>query len=119
MTTRIKHDIETLSFRGVRSVSQRVNPYQYDIYFNGPIGSKYFGSVFHLLVEFPENYPFSPPILTFLQEIQIPEVDQNTGRLRMRILDPRIWNSTCGLQDILTCLYYVLKTQYPSDSEDM
>ena len=118
MTSRIKHDIENLSVRGNRSISKRTNPLHYDIYFNGPIGSRYYCNVFHILVDFTGNYPFSPPVVTFLQDIDIPEVDALTGKLRMKILDPRIWNSTSGLQDVMTCLYYVLRTQLPAEIED-
>lgn len=118
MTTRIRKEIEKLSLRYIRSISQRTNPLQCDIYFSGPVGSVYALNVFHILVEFPESYPFQPPTVTFLQELNIPEVDQSTGRLRMKLLDPRAWNVTSGLLDILTCLYYVLKTQIPAEPDE-
>jgi ubiquitin-protein ligase len=118
MAVRINRDIEKLSFPGIRSISRRANPFQCDIHFQGPVGSSYFRTVFHILVEFPETYPFSPPSVTFLQDIDIPEVDLNTGKVRMRILDPRIWKASSSLQDVMMCLYYTLRTQLPSETED-
>jgi len=114
MTTRISLEIRKLSLSYIRSIAQRANPLQCDIYFSGPPGTHYYFKVFHILMEFPDNYPFHPPTVTFLHETNIEEVDSATGRLTMKILDPRVWTVSNGIMDIMTCLYYVLKTQIPA-----
>ena len=113
MTARIQHDIDRINLPWIRSIALRANPFQCDIYFRGPAGTDYYLKVFHVFVQFPANYPFLPPIVTFLQETDLQEVDPVSGIMTMKILDPRYWDSTCALLDIMTCLYYIMKTQRP------
>jgi len=112
---RLRRDLDRLDCSYIRSIAQRANPLQCDIYFTGPIGTKYFTEVFHVLVEFPENYPMKPPTITFLHRTDLDSVDPHTGKLSMMLIDPRYWHVTNSLIDIMTCLYYMLMTEHPND----
>ena len=115
---RIQKEIRELNLPYVRSIAQRQNPLLYDIYLSGPMGTQYYQKVFHILVEFPESYPFHPPTVTFLSEVQLRGVDPMTGKLMLRILNPKFWNMVDTLTDVLTCLYYVFKTELANDVSD-
>ena len=112
---RIQKEIRELDLPYVRSIAPRQNPLLYDVYLSGPMGTEYYQKVFHILVEFPESYPFLPPTVTFLSEVQLRGVDPMSGKLMLRILNPKFWNIVNTLTDVLTCLYYVFKTEMAND----
>lgn len=56
----------------------------------GPPDSPYEGGVFRLTVNFPYNYPYSPPIVAFTTRVYHPNINQN-GQICHNILSSA-WN---------------------------
>ena len=57
----------------------------------GPEGTAYEGGVFHMQIDFPENYPLSPPTITLKTKVPHPNVFGN--KLCLDMLQPNTSNS--------------------------
>jgi len=72
----------------------------------GPEGTHYEGLTFKLSLEFPSNYPMSPPTVLFTTPIFHPNIDM-AGRICLDILKDK-WSAVYNVQSILLSLQSLL-----------
>lgn len=105
--SRIRNEINRMKFPYIRSVEHRENPLHLDIICKGPKGTKYVSTEFHILLQYPVDYPYRPPTLTFVGDTQ----NETVASPRLKLLDPSIWQIAFQLQDIMEGIHYMLKIQ--------
>nr|CUU98341.1 hypothetical transcript [Hymenolepis microstoma] len=69
----------------------------------GPDGSPYEGKVFSILIKVPSRYPFNPPKVYFMTNIDHPRIIN--GRVR---IDPEDWSSLNSLRHVLCYVHKLL-----------
>ena len=72
----------------------------------GPADTPYEDLTFKLRLEFPSNYPYSPPAVTFKTPIYHPNVDFS-GRICLDILKEK-WSAAMNVQSVLLSLQSLL-----------
>lgn len=72
----------------------------------GPADTYYDGLTFKLSLEFPSNYPMSPPTVLFTTPMFHPNVDM-AGRICLDILKDK-WSAVYNVQSILLSLQSLL-----------
>lgn len=82
--------------------------FTWDVPLAGPSGSPYAGGVFPLRLNFPAQYPFKPPVLTFLVKPYHPSVMQETGEVCAAILGD--WGPTLDAKHCLQTAVSLLAT---------
>ncbi len=73
----------------------------------GTENSPYSGMRFHMALKFPEDYPFSPPTVSFTTRCFHPNVDYCTGAICLDILKEH-WSSTYTVKTILLSIQSLL-----------
>ncbi|PUZ77400.1 hypothetical protein GQ55_1G367700 [Panicum hallii var. hallii] len=75
----------------------------------GPKGSPYDGGVFTVRVDFPRDYPFKAPKVTFATKVYHPNVDPRTGLVCLDFLtDKNRWTSAWSVDKILLVVVSLL-----------
>jgi ubiquitin-conjugating enzyme E2 D/E len=69
----------------------------------GPPHSVYAGGTFHLTIQYPQNYPFLPPTVTFVTKIYHPNIDSNSGFVGLSCLEEE-WCTALTMSTILLSL---------------
>ncbi|KAJ9486066.1 hypothetical protein VN97_g7267 [Penicillium thymicola] len=78
----------------------------------GPKESLYEGGLWHLSIEIPENYPTTPPIIRFTTKIVHPNIDFNTGKICLPLLDDG-WRPAVTLETTLKAIQWLLSDPNP------
>ena len=79
----------------------------------GPDDSPYFGGEFFLDIQFPPEYPFKPPAITFTTRIYHPNINSN-GKMNLDILKGG-WSPELTMKKVLLSIHNLLKTPKPDD----
>ncbi|GBB90370.1 hypothetical protein RclHR1_01730018 [Rhizophagus clarus] len=79
----------------------------------GPSDSSYSGGVFFLIIQFPEDYPFQPPKITFTTRIYHPNIDSN-GSISVDILRDQ-WSPALTISKVLLSICSLLTDPNPDD----
>ncbi|CAG8957914.1 hypothetical protein HYFRA_00000255 [Hymenoscyphus fraxineus] len=58
----------------------------------GPQNTPYEGGIFWITLEFPEEYPYEPPVVTFLTSIYHPNINTVTGKIELCMLYNKIYD---------------------------
>jgi len=61
--------------------------FEWKVYIEGPAETEYAGGIFQLSMKFPQDYPMSPPTVTFLSDFWHPNVYPD-GKVCISILHP-------------------------------
>jgi ubiquitin-conjugating enzyme E2 D/E len=79
----------------------------------GPADSPYQGGVFNLSIQFPSDYPFKPPIVTFKTKIYHPNINA-AGGICLDILKGQ-WSPALTLSKVLLSILSLLTDANPND----
>jgi ubiquitin-conjugating enzyme E2 D/E len=79
----------------------------------GPEDSPYHGGVYFLNVQFPSDYPFKPPKLTFTTRIYHPNINSN-GSICLDILKDQ-WSPALTISKVLLSISALLTDANPDD----
>ncbi|KAJ5068069.1 ubiquitin-conjugating enzyme e2 e3 [Anaeramoeba ignava] len=79
----------------------------------GPEGSPYQGGVFYLDIEFPSQYPFKPPRITFRTKIYHCNINSQ-GQICLDILKDN-WSPALTISKVLLSLSSLLTEPNPKD----
>lgn len=79
----------------------------------GPEDSPYHGGVYFLNIQFPSDYPFKPPKLTFTTRIYHPNINSN-GSICLDILKDQ-WSPALTISKVLLSIGALLTDANPDD----
>ena len=79
----------------------------------GPDDSPFVGGIFKLSIRFPSDYPFKPPIVTFLTKIYHPNINSNGG-ICLDILKDQ-WSPALTISKVLLSICSLLTDPNPND----
>lgn len=79
----------------------------------GPQGSPYEGGLFKLEIKFPVDYPFKPPIVTFITKVFHPNINSNGG-ICLDILKQE-WSPSLTIGKVLLSISSLLTDPNPKD----
>jgi ubiquitin-conjugating enzyme E2 D/E len=79
----------------------------------GPEDSPYHGGVFHMNINFPSEYPFKPPIVTFRTKIFHPNINA-AGGICLDILKTQ-WSPALSISKVLLSILSLLTDANPAD----
>ena len=79
----------------------------------GPEGSPYHRGIFFLKIEFPSDYPFKPPKVTFLTQIYHCNINA-AGNICLDILKD-MWSPALTVSKILLSICSMMDDQNPND----
>ncbi len=89
------------------------NIYKWKATIKGPKDSPYQNGIFHLFVEFPSNYPFKPPKISFITKIYHCNID-NEGGICLDILKES-WSPALTISKVLLSIISLLDDPNPND----
>lgn len=87
--------------------------YKWRASIKGPSESPYEGGTFYLYIEFPSNYPFKPPKISFITKIYHCNVD-NSGGICLDILKDQ-WSPALTISKLLLSISSLLDDPNPDD----
>ena len=87
--------------------------YQWIATIMGPEDSSYSGGVFFLSIQFPTDYPFKPPKITFTTRIYHPNINSN-GNICLDILKDQ-WSPALTISKVLLSISSLLTDPNPDD----
>ena len=77
----------------------------------GPIDTPYYNGSFKLKIDIPQNYPLSPPNITFITPIFHPNIHWKTGDICLDILKDQ-WTPVWSLNSV--CLAIIALLSHPA-----
>jgi len=79
----------------------------------GPEGSPYEGGIFYLRIEFPQDYPFKPPKVTFITKIYHCNIN-TAGNICLDILKEQ-WSPALTVSKVLLSICSMMDDPNPND----
>lgn len=96
---RLQKDPVTGCAAHLRGTAQQKNIMAWEAYIEGPPDSPFAGGIFHLYIDFPNNYPIKPPKVTFKTKIYHCNIASN-GSICLDILKGN-WSPVLTTQKVL------------------
>ena len=106
-------NIEELKQFGVTIETENDNIYKWIVEMDGPINSPYEGGKFKLSIDFPSNYPFSPPLINFITRIYHCNIN-NSGGICLDILKDQ-WSPALTVNKVIISIISLLNDPNPHD----
>ena len=106
-------NIEELKQFGVTIEIENDNIYKWIVEMDGPINSPYEGGKFKLSIDFPSNYPFSPPLINFITRIYHCNIN-NSGGICLDILKDQ-WSPALTVNKVIISIISLLNDPNPHD----
>lgn len=113
---RIQAELNDISQNPICNFSTEVinnDIYNWKAKIAGPEGSPYEGGVFHLKINFPNNYPFKPPNITFITKIYHCNIGVH-GDICLDILKEQ-WSPALTVSKVLLSISSLLDDPNPED----
>jgi ubiquitin-conjugating enzyme E2 D len=113
---RLKKELEDLNNNPPTNCSAGViddDLYNWQATIMGPEGSPYHGGVFYLQIEFPLDYPFKPPRVSFITKIYHCNVN-TAGNICLDILKEQ-WSPALTISKVLLSICSLMDDQNPDD----
>jgi ubiquitin-conjugating enzyme E2 D len=79
----------------------------------GPDESPYVGGIFYLKIEFPQDYPYKPPKVSFITKIYHCNINSN-GNICLDILKEQ-WSPALTISKVLLSICSLMDDQNPND----
>ena len=98
---------------GITIECNNTNIYKWLVTMRGPEKSPYEEGIFKLTIDFPENYPFSPPQVNFVTRIYHCNIN-NSGGICLDILKEQ-WSPALTVNKILLSIISLLNDPNPDD----
>jgi ubiquitin-conjugating enzyme E2 D/E len=89
------------------------NMYKWKGVILGPSDSPYSGGLFHLNINFPVDYPFKPPLISFSTQIYHPNIN-SAGAICLDILKTQ-WSPALTISKVLLSVCSLLNDPNPED----
>lgn len=106
-------DLEKDPPTNVSAGPQGDNLYHWTATITGPDGTPYVGGVFFLDIQFPKDYPFKPPQISFKTRIYHPNINSN-GSICLDILKES-WSPALTISRVLLSISSLLSDPNPDD----
>ena len=106
---RLRRELERLTKEtgtGCAAQLRQSNIMQWEAYIEGPKDSPFAGGIFHLYIDFPNNYPIKPPKVTFKTKIYHCNIASN-GSICLDILKGN-WSPVLTVQKVLLSITSLL-----------
>ena len=87
--------------------------YEWQASIMGPSDSPYAGGVFWLKINFPKDYPFKAPSISFLTKLYHPNI-ASSGAICIDILKEQ-WSPALTISKVLLCICSLLDDPNPDD----
>ena len=87
--------------------------YQWQATIMGPEGSPYEAGIFYLRIEFPQDYPFKPPKISFITKIYHCNIN-SAGSICLDILKDQ-WSPALTISKVLLSICSLMDDQNPND----
>ena len=104
---------EELNSYGITLETNEDNIYKWIVIMKGPEKSPYENGTFRLSIEFPANYPFSPPLINFITRIYHCNIN-NSGGICLDILKDQ-WSPALTVNKVLLSIISLLNDPNPDD----
>ncbi|KAL0270697.1 UNVERIFIED_CONTAM: hypothetical protein PYX00_008012 [Menopon gallinae] len=108
VSARLQKELMALMMNPEKSVSAfpGENLFKWIATINGPVNTVYEGLSYKLTMEFPQSYPYSPPVVKFTSPCYHPNVDM-TGNICLDILKEE-WSALYDVRAILLSIQSLL-----------
>ena len=104
---------DELKSYGITLETNEDNIYKWIVIMKGPEKSPYENGTFRLSIEFPANYPFSPPLINFITRIYHCNIN-NSGGICLDILKDQ-WSPALTVNKVLLSIISLLNDPNPDD----
>ena len=113
---RLKKELEEINNNPPTNCSAGIvedDIYNWQATITGPEGSPYDGGIFYLRIEFPQDYPFKPPKVSFITKIYHCNVN-TVGNICLDILKEQ-WSPALTISKVLLSICSLMDDQNPDD----
>eukprot|EP01083_Nonionella_stella_P170573 580769_1 len=114
---RLRRELERLTKEQVPGCAAKLrsnNIFEWEAYIEGPKDSPFEGGIFHLYINFPQNYPIKPPNVTFKTKIYHCNIKSSNGEICLDVLKDN-YSPALTIEKILLSLCALLQEPNPDD----
>ncbi|KAK8871993.1 Ubiquitin-conjugating enzyme E2 4 [Tritrichomonas musculus] len=98
---------------GISAIPNSDNIFKWEAVIIGPDGTPYEKGIFHLDIEFPQDFPFHPPRIIFKTRVYHPNISSD-GKISLDILQDW-WTPSLMISKILLSICSFLDDPNPDD----